>query len=65
MKMEMMLPNYTSWSGMSCGGKKGHDESWSETREEFWIHGKINGEFLISSSESLLIFFIRDMAISR
>ena len=41
-----MLPNYTNWSGMSCGGKKGHDESWSETKEEFWVHGKINGEFL-------------------
>ena len=21
-KVEMLLPNYTKWSGMSCGGKK-------------------------------------------
>ena len=30
---------------MSCGGKKDHDELWSEKKEEFEIHGKRNDEF--------------------
>ena len=37
-KVEMLIPNYTKWSGMSCGGKD-HDELWSGKRRSF---GEIN-----------------------
>ena len=34
-KEEMLMPNYTKWSDMSCGGKRDHDELWSGKRRSF------------------------------
>ena len=34
-KVEDVLPNYTLWSGMSCGDNLDHDEKWSGKRRSF------------------------------
>ena len=63
-KEEMLLPNYTKWSGMSCGGKTDHDESWSGKRRSFGELVKMVMIFNISK-HSLLIFFIKDIEMSK
>ena len=54
-KVEMLLPNYTKWSGMSCGGKKTMTSCGRE-KEEFWIHDK-NGDFSLKIVMNLFLPF--------